>query len=149
MTEEDVASHTQRTRSSLCGLRYYRGDDVPKLTPRNLGTVAAIGGNGAMPVGTASHVAGVCQERVGIADVDGFNIGHLEMYTATMVLNGEAPLARVGIMSRVALALGGSSLERLQVHRPEEKSQSGMSAGSCQDFNACRTAEPSEEAQDR
>lgn len=76
LTEADVASHLQRIHSSLYNLRY-RGDDVPKLTPRNLGTVTAIGGNGAMPVGTAAQVADVFQEWVDIADVDGFNIGYV------------------------------------------------------------------------
>ncbi|GKT43030.1 dimethyl-sulfide monooxygenase [Colletotrichum spaethianum] len=76
LTEKDVASNLQRIHSSLYNLRY-RGEDVPKLTPRNLGTVAAIGGNGAMPVGTASQVADVFQEWVDIADVDGFNIGYV------------------------------------------------------------------------
>ncbi|GKT91530.1 xenobiotic compound family [Colletotrichum tofieldiae] len=76
LTEKDVASNLQRIHSSLYNLRY-RGEDVPKLTPRNLGTVTAIGGNGAMPVGTASQVADVFQEWVDIADVDGFNIGYV------------------------------------------------------------------------
>ncbi|KAJ0384670.1 hypothetical protein COL922a_007884 [Colletotrichum nupharicola] len=76
LTEKDVANHLQRIHSSLYNLRY-RGDDVPKLTPRNLGTVTAIGGNGAMPVGTAAQVADVFQEWVDIADVDGFNIGYV------------------------------------------------------------------------
>ncbi|KXH69321.1 DszA family Xenobiotic compound monooxygenase [Colletotrichum salicis] len=76
LTEEDVASHLQRTHSSLYNLRY-QGDDVPKLTARNLGTVTAIGGNGAMPVGTAAQFADVFQEWVDIADVDGFNIGYV------------------------------------------------------------------------
>ncbi|KAJ0352910.1 hypothetical protein COL154_012363 [Colletotrichum chrysophilum] len=76
LTEKDVANHLQRIHSSLYNLRY-RGDDVPKLTPRNLGTVTAIGGNGAMPVGTAAQVADVFQEWVDIADVDGFNVGYV------------------------------------------------------------------------
>ncbi|KAI8189029.1 Dimethyl-sulfide monooxygenase [Colletotrichum sp. SAR 10_75] len=76
LTEKDVANHLQRIHSSLYNLRY-RGDDVPKLTPRNLGTVTAIGGNGAMPVGTAAQVADIFQEWVDIADVDGFNIGYV------------------------------------------------------------------------
>ncbi|WQF87067.1 Putative Luciferase-like domain-containing protein [Colletotrichum destructivum] len=72
----DVAGNLQRIHSSLYNLRY-RGDDVPRLTPRNLGTVAAIGGNGAMPVGTAAQVADVFQEWIDVADVDGFNIGYV------------------------------------------------------------------------
>ncbi|KAF5518624.1 Dimethyl-sulfide monooxygenase [Colletotrichum aenigma] len=76
LTEKDVANHLQRIHSSFYNLRY-RGNDVPKLTPRNLGTVTAIGGNGAMPVGTAAQVADVFQEWVDIADVDGFNIGYV------------------------------------------------------------------------
>ncbi|KAF6795838.1 xenobiotic compound family [Colletotrichum sojae] len=76
LTEHDIEGHLQRVHSSLYNLRY-RGDDVPKLTPRNLGTVAAIGGNGAMPVGTAAQVADVFQEWVDVADVDGFNVGYV------------------------------------------------------------------------
>ncbi|KAK2054865.1 DszA family xenobiotic compound monooxygenase [Colletotrichum caudatum] len=76
LTEADVAGHLQRIHSSLHNLRY-RGGDVPRLTPRNLGTVAAIGGNGAMPVGTAAQVADALQEWVDVADVDGFNIGYV------------------------------------------------------------------------
>ncbi|KAH8892474.1 DszA family xenobiotic compound monooxygenase [Thozetella sp. PMI_491] len=76
LTEEDIAIDLQRVHSALYGLQY-RGDDVPKLTPRNLGTLVAIGGSGAMPVGTASQVADIFEQWVDIADVDGFNIGYV------------------------------------------------------------------------
>ncbi|EOO01180.1 putative xenobiotic compound family protein [Phaeoacremonium minimum UCRPA7] len=75
LTEKDI-SQLQRVQSSIYNLQY-RGEDVPKLTPRNLGTVAAIGGTGAMPVGTASQVADAFEQWIDIADVDGFNLGYV------------------------------------------------------------------------
>lgn len=75
LTEEDI-SQLHRVQSSLHNLRY-RGEDVPELTPRNLGILASIGGTGAFPVGTASQVADAFEEWVNVADVDGFNIGYV------------------------------------------------------------------------
>lgn len=75
LTVDDVSA-LARVHSALGNLQY-RGDDVPRLTPRNLGTVSAIGGMGAMPVGTAAEVADILEQWVDIADVDGFNLGYV------------------------------------------------------------------------
>ncbi|CAG9996781.1 unnamed protein product [Clonostachys byssicola] len=73
---EDI-TNINRVRSQLHNLQY-RGDDVPKLTPRNLGILAAVGGSfSPTPVGTAEQVADVIEKWVEVADVDGFNIGHI------------------------------------------------------------------------
>jgi alkanesulfonate monooxygenase SsuD/methylene tetrahydromethanopterin reductase-like flavin-dependent oxidoreductase (luciferase family) len=55
----------------------YRGDDAPTPTPRNIGKTIAIGANGPTPVGTAAEVANEIEKWVGIADLDGFNIGYV------------------------------------------------------------------------
>ncbi|KAK7744802.1 hypothetical protein SLS62_010035 [Diatrype stigma] len=75
LTADDVSA-LARVHSALGNLQY-RGDDVPRLTPRNLGTVSAIGGMGAMPVGTAAEVADILEQWADIADVDGFNLGYV------------------------------------------------------------------------
>lgn len=75
LTPDDI-SVLARVHSAIGNLQY-RGDDVPLLTPRNLGTVSAIGGMGAMPVGTAAEVADILEQWVDIADVDGFNLGYV------------------------------------------------------------------------
>ncbi|KAL7625726.1 hypothetical protein AAE478_004949 [Parahypoxylon ruwenzoriense] len=75
LTPDDI-SVIARVHSAVGNLQY-RGNDVPKLTPRNLGIVSAIGGMGAMPVGTASEVADILEEWVDIADIDGFNLGYV------------------------------------------------------------------------
>lgn len=75
LTADDV-SVLARVHSAVANLQY-RGGDVPPLTPRNLGTVSAIGGAGAMPVGTAAEVADILEQWVDIADVDGFNLGYV------------------------------------------------------------------------
>lgn len=75
LTADDISA-IARVHSALGNLQY-RGDDVPRLTPRNLGVVSAIGGMGAMPVGTAAEVADVMEEWVDVAGVDGFNLGYV------------------------------------------------------------------------
>jgi FMN-dependent oxidoreductase (nitrilotriacetate monooxygenase family) len=55
----------------------YHGNDLPPWTPRNIGKIISIGGNGPVPVGTAAHVADVLEEWMEIADLDGFNIGYV------------------------------------------------------------------------
>lgn len=55
----------------------YRGSDVLKWTPRNIGKMISIGGNGPVPVGTAAQVADVLEKWMDIADLDGFNIGYV------------------------------------------------------------------------
>ncbi|KAL2889567.1 Dimethyl-sulfide monooxygenase [Ceratocystis lukuohia] len=47
---------------------------TPKWTPQNLGKLMAVGGNGAVAVGSAQRVADTMEEWVQIADIDGFNI---------------------------------------------------------------------------
>lgn len=55
----------------------YRGSDVPDWTPRNIGKLMAIGGNGPVPVGSPQRVADILEEWVEIADLDGFNVGYV------------------------------------------------------------------------
>ncbi|KAK2769603.1 DszA family Xenobiotic compound monooxygenase [Colletotrichum kahawae] len=62
---------------SLVGSLKYRGDDIPTWTPRNIGKAMAIGGNGPVPVGSASRVADFLEEWVKVADLDGFNVGYV------------------------------------------------------------------------
>lgn len=62
---------------SLASSLSYRGDDAPAPTPRNISKYIAIGANGPTPVGTAAEVADVLEEWIDIADLDGFNIGHV------------------------------------------------------------------------
>ncbi|KAF8859965.1 putative dibenzothiophene desulfurization enzyme A [Acephala macrosclerotiorum] len=62
---------------SLVASLNYRGTDVPVWTPRNIGKLISIGGSGPVPVGTAEEVADVMEEWIGIADLDGFNIGYV------------------------------------------------------------------------
>lgn len=73
--ESDISVEA-RVHSAVNNLRHH-GVDVPKLTPRNLGIIASIGGGGAVPVGTAEQVADVLEEWIDIADLDGFNIGYV------------------------------------------------------------------------
>lgn len=72
----DDATLDGRVQSLVNSLKY-RGDDVPAWTPRNLGKLMAIGGNGPVPVGSAATVADVLEEWVRVADVDGFNVGYV------------------------------------------------------------------------
>lgn len=65
-----------RVHSSINTL-YYHGEDVPKWTPRNIGKLISIGGNGPLAVGTAERVADIMEEWIRVADLDGFNIGYV------------------------------------------------------------------------
>lgn len=55
----------------------YHGSDVPCWTPRNIGKVISIGGNGPVPVGSPEEVANILEEWIDAADLDGFNIGYV------------------------------------------------------------------------
>lgn len=72
----DDATVDGRVHSLVNSLKY-RGDDVPAWTPRNIGKLYAIGGNGPVPVGSPKRVADILEEWVRVADVDGFNIGYV------------------------------------------------------------------------
>ncbi len=62
---------------SLVNNLSYKGDDVPKWTPRNIGRTVALGASGPVPVGTAEEIADEMERWMEIADLDGFNIGHI------------------------------------------------------------------------
>jgi alkanesulfonate monooxygenase SsuD/methylene tetrahydromethanopterin reductase-like flavin-dependent oxidoreductase (luciferase family) len=62
---------------SLVASLNYKGDDVPVWTPRNIGKIISIGGNGPVPVGSPEEVADVLEEWIDVADLDGFNIGYV------------------------------------------------------------------------
>ncbi|TVY28747.1 Dimethyl-sulfide monooxygenase [Lachnellula hyalina] len=62
---------------SLVSSLSYHGSDVPRWTPRNIGKVISIGGNGPVPVGSPEEVADVLEEWIDVADIDGFNIGYV------------------------------------------------------------------------
>lgn len=62
---------------SLVNSLQYHGSDVPLWTPRNIGKVISIGGNGPVPIGTAEEVADILEEWIDVADLDGFNIGYV------------------------------------------------------------------------
>lgn len=62
---------------SLVNSLSYHGSDVPRWTPRNIGKVISIGGNGPVPVGSPEEVADVLEQWIDIADLDGFNIGYV------------------------------------------------------------------------
>ncbi|KAJ0309640.1 hypothetical protein COL516b_002890 [Colletotrichum fioriniae] len=72
----DDATIDGRVHSLVSSLKY-RGDDIPAWTPRNIGKAMAIGGNGPVPLGSAARVADFLEEWVRIADLDGFNVGHV------------------------------------------------------------------------
>ncbi|KAL2876603.1 hypothetical protein SGCOL_008181 [Colletotrichum sp. CLE4] len=72
----DDANIDGRVHSLVSSLKY-RGNDIPSWTPRNIGKAMAIGGNGPVPVGSAARVADFLEEWVRIADLDGFNVGHV------------------------------------------------------------------------
>ncbi|KAL4887620.1 luciferase-like domain-containing protein [Aspergillus karnatakaensis] len=55
----------------------YPGEGVPKWTPRTIGKAVALGASGPVPVGTAEEVADEMERWVKVADIDGFNIGHI------------------------------------------------------------------------
>ncbi|KAL4865331.1 hypothetical protein BDV12DRAFT_200273 [Aspergillus spectabilis] len=65
-----------RVHSSINTLSYH-GADVPKWTPRNIGKVISIGGNGPVAVGSPEKVADIMEEWIRVADLDGFNIGYV------------------------------------------------------------------------
>ncbi|KAL4903117.1 hypothetical protein BDW74DRAFT_169060 [Aspergillus multicolor] len=53
------------------------GEEAPVWTPRRIGKAVALGASGPVPVGTAEEVADEMKRWVQIADIDGFNIGHI------------------------------------------------------------------------
>lgn len=55
----------------------YKGDDVPVWTPNSLGKAVALGASGPVPVGTPSDIADEIERWIDIADLDGFNVGHI------------------------------------------------------------------------
>ncbi|KAF2815550.1 putative dibenzothiophene desulfurization enzyme A [Mytilinidion resinicola] len=65
-----------RVHSLVDSLKYH-GNDIPAWTPRNIGKAVSIGGNGPVPVGSAERVADVLEEWMDVADLDGFNVGHV------------------------------------------------------------------------
>lgn len=72
----DDVSFDARVHSAVDTLAY-RGDDIPKWTPRNIGRLISIGANGPVPVGSPAQVADFMEEWVRIADLDGFNIAYV------------------------------------------------------------------------
>lgn len=75
ITPDDVTVDG-RVHSLVNSLKYH-GNDIPAWTPRNIGKVISIGGNGPVPVGSAERVADVLEEWIDIADLDGFNVGYV------------------------------------------------------------------------
>lgn len=75
ITPDDV-SVDGRVHSLVNSLKYH-GNDIPAWTPRNIGKAVSLGGNGPVPVGSASQVADVLEEWMEVADLDGFNIGYV------------------------------------------------------------------------
>lgn len=65
-----------KVHSLVASLKYH-GKDVPKWTPRNIGKVISLGGNGPVPVGTAKEVVDIMEEWIDVADLDGFNVGYV------------------------------------------------------------------------
>ena len=76
ITEQMVGDSETRIQSKIANLAY-RGDDVPVWTPRNLGKAVAMGASGPVPVGTPEEVADEMERWIEIADIDGFNVGHI------------------------------------------------------------------------
>lgn len=62
---------------SLVANLSYKGEGVPEWTPRNIARAVALGASGPVPVGTAEDVADEMERWVRVADVDGFNVGHI------------------------------------------------------------------------
>lgn len=62
---------------SLVANLSYKGEGVPEWTPRNIARAVALGASGPVPVGTAEDIAGEMERWVRVADVDGFNVGHI------------------------------------------------------------------------
>jgi FMN-dependent oxidoreductase (nitrilotriacetate monooxygenase family) len=71
-----VSDPNARIQSKLGNLAY-QGKDIPKWTPRTIGKTVAMGASGPVPVGTAEEIADEMQRWVEVADLDGFNIGHI------------------------------------------------------------------------
>ncbi|CAG9989435.1 unnamed protein product [Clonostachys byssicola] len=76
ITAADVGSSNSRIESHL-GILSYSGDGVPKWTPRNIGKAVALGASGPVPVGTAEEIADEMERWIEVADIDGFNVGHI------------------------------------------------------------------------
>ncbi|KAH8893362.1 putative dibenzothiophene desulfurization enzyme A [Thozetella sp. PMI_491] len=55
----------------------YKGDDVPVWTPRSIGKAVPLGASGPVPVGTAEEVADEMERWMEVADINGFNVGHI------------------------------------------------------------------------
>lgn len=72
----DDATVDGRIHSLVSSLKYH-GNDVPAWTPRNIGKIISIGGNGPVPVGSPERVADILEEWIDVADLDGFNIGYV------------------------------------------------------------------------
>lgn len=75
ITPDDV-TFDGRVHSLVNSLKYH-SKDVPSWTPRNIGRLISIGGNGPVPVGSPETVASFLEEWVTIADLDGFNVGYV------------------------------------------------------------------------
>ncbi|KAL2278351.1 hypothetical protein FJTKL_14460 [Diaporthe vaccinii] len=62
---------------SLVANLSYKSEGVPEWTPRNIARAVAVGASGPVPVGTAEDIADEMERWIRIADVDGFNVGHV------------------------------------------------------------------------
>ena len=76
-TAQNAQSDPNARIQSKLGNLAYRGDDIPKWTPRTIGKTVAMGASGPVPVGTPGEIADEMQRWVEVADLDGFNIGHI------------------------------------------------------------------------
>ena len=74
--QESDAKSDHRVQSLVANLAY-KGDDIPKWTPRNIGKTISLGASGPLPVGTAEDVADELERWMDIADLDGFNVGYV------------------------------------------------------------------------
>jgi alkanesulfonate monooxygenase SsuD/methylene tetrahydromethanopterin reductase-like flavin-dependent oxidoreductase (luciferase family) len=108
-----------RVQSLVSGLKY-RGNDVPEPTPRAIGKLMSIGGNGPVPVGTAAQVADYLEDWVKTADLDGFNVGYVvSPGSFEDVVDLLVPeLRRRGIYA----PLGESGTVRERIYGPGQKS---------------------------
>lgn len=73
---EGAAVADVRIQSLVANLSY-KGDGVPEWTPRNIAKAVALGASGPVPVGTAEDVVDEMERWVRVADMDGFNVGHI------------------------------------------------------------------------
>lgn len=62
---------------SLVANLAYKGEGVPEWTPQNIARAVALGTGEPVPGGTAGDVADEIERWVRVADVDGFNVGHV------------------------------------------------------------------------